>query len=256
MPGIETARAVHGRKKHLDTMAYLKGPKVFGFHGVYKRLAIALGIVDSNLGLAENGDRLLRTWEREQELPGFADDLKQLVEGQFLRNLQKEVLRTLEKARVVTSLGSHLWGRLVKSLRPDRVGKREGKLVFRLLTSPTEPFRKETMRFLDQNESDGDEWATLRRFEMSASPELQLRLAPSIPTKASQRGCRCFLTGSGRCRLGQEAEQSTRPCSIPMTLSAHWQVKCPRLGKSPASDSRHSSAALSSKGALTGSAKN
>src|SRR5687768_363035 len=41
VPGISKARSAVARGVHLDPASYLKTPKVFGFTGIYKRLARA-----------------------------------------------------------------------------------------------------------------------------------------------------------------------------------------------------------------------
>jgi hypothetical protein len=69
--GILKARARLRERRHLDAASYLDTPKVFGFHGVYKRIAKDLGIVDDALVLLGHGDKLIEIWEREQGLNGF-----------------------------------------------------------------------------------------------------------------------------------------------------------------------------------------
>jgi hypothetical protein len=50
VPGIQKARArLRDRRRHLNGPAYLETPKVFGFHGVYKRIARDMEVVDENL---------------------------------------------------------------------------------------------------------------------------------------------------------------------------------------------------------------
>src|SRR5438067_2412337 len=70
-PGIEKARACRRTDFRMSARAYLKAPTVFGFHGVYRRLARHIGIIDQDGILLENGYSLLKTWEREQGLDGF-----------------------------------------------------------------------------------------------------------------------------------------------------------------------------------------
>jgi len=176
VPGIEKARAVRIRNGHLDGMSYLKVPKVFGFHGVYKRLAIGMRVVDDNLDLMERGDRLVRTWEREQAMAGFADGLRRTDGGSFLRTLQTEVSRALQMGKVATSSVAHVWSKLVKTLRPDSPGTRERRLLHRWLTDREEPIRRELVLGLENQNSEGEEWEALRFLRKSASAELSLRL--------------------------------------------------------------------------------
>ena len=75
LPGIAKARAALARKGRLDHRAYLRGPKVFGFFGVYRRLAVGADLVDSGLMLKTRGEQLLRAWEQDhpEVAAGFVD---------------------------------------------------------------------------------------------------------------------------------------------------------------------------------------
>lgn len=56
VPGTLLAgRALNGHG-YLDARSYLKNPRIFGFHGVYKRLAAHLALVDVHLGPRPNAD--------------------------------------------------------------------------------------------------------------------------------------------------------------------------------------------------------
>lgn len=63
-----TRRAIelHGG---LDARSYLKTPRIFGFHGIYKRLAHHLGIVDVHLAPGPRARELADVWARGQGLP-------------------------------------------------------------------------------------------------------------------------------------------------------------------------------------------
>src|SRR5207249_2108532 len=73
IPGIDKARRALRDRVPMSAGRYLKTPKVFGFHGVYRRLARHMDVVDVALILGEAGYRLLRSWEQEQGVVGFAD---------------------------------------------------------------------------------------------------------------------------------------------------------------------------------------
>ena len=80
IPGIDKARQARHDQVPMNATRYLKTPKVFGFHGVYKRLARHIDIVNDDLALGENGYRLVRTWEKEQALSGFSN--RENMEGE------------------------------------------------------------------------------------------------------------------------------------------------------------------------------
>jgi hypothetical protein len=71
IPGVDKTRGALRQGRRLNHATYLKTAKVFGFHGVYRRLATGLEILNDDLDLDEGAFLLLRAWEEEQELPGF-----------------------------------------------------------------------------------------------------------------------------------------------------------------------------------------
>src|ERR1039458_3811172 len=69
VPGRHMARRAIDQHGYLDARSYLKTPRIFGFHGIYKRLAVHLGLVDVHLGLGPNAEKLADAWARG---PGVA----------------------------------------------------------------------------------------------------------------------------------------------------------------------------------------
>jgi hypothetical protein len=181
VPGIQKARRVVGRTPsgHLDAGSYLQVPKVFGFHGVYKRLARGLGVVDQDLLLLGAGSELLRTWEREQKWPGFADRTPGSPGGRFARRLWGEVQHALLAARVEAGAGSHLWSHLADSLAPGEIGRRERSLLWSRLIDERKPIRSElllALRDMPANSETGEAQA-LRAVAPRAGAELRARIA-------------------------------------------------------------------------------
>jgi hypothetical protein len=64
VPGTLVAKRALSQHGYLDARSYLKTPRIFGFHGVYKRLAIHLGLVNVHLGPGPNAERLVDAWAR------------------------------------------------------------------------------------------------------------------------------------------------------------------------------------------------
>jgi hypothetical protein len=175
VPGINKARAVTSRSAHLSSSTYLKVPKVFGFVGIYKRLAVELGLVDRDLVLEAEGDRLVRTWETEQGLDGFADRKAATAGGTFANKLEKAVTQALLKGAVAQAPGSWLWSQLVGVLRPDGAGRAEKRSLGRLLLDIDRPLRREVVEGARRLPigSDAD---VLRMLRPGASRELRKRL--------------------------------------------------------------------------------
>lgn len=176
IPGILKARSVVARKAHLDARSYLKTPKVFGFHGVYKRLAVALGILDQDLVLLPRGEELVRTWQEECGLTGYLEDQADTVGGALRRRVQEAVSSAYAAGSVQDSFKARHWKELTSSLRPDSAKPREKSLLFNRLTDPEQPIRRELIlgvRSIDLSAAEED---VLRRIEATASAELSTRL--------------------------------------------------------------------------------
>lgn len=72
VPGIDVTRRALNNHDYLDARSYLKTPRVFGFNGVYKRLAVHLGLVDVHLAPGPHSEGLVDAWAKSTGLGGFA----------------------------------------------------------------------------------------------------------------------------------------------------------------------------------------
>jgi hypothetical protein len=179
VPGIQKARRMLNRSwsAHLDAASYLQVPKVFGFHGVYKRLARAVRHIDGELLSLPSGEELVGVWEREQRLPGFLNRTGSTPGGRLARALVSEVRRALVSGGVVTPNGSHVWSKVANAIGPNDVGRRERKLLWRALVDEREPIRRELLLALRFVKDWAHEADALRSVAVQASPDLRLRLA-------------------------------------------------------------------------------
>ena len=66
VPGTLVTRRALSSHKYLDERSYLKTARIFGFHGVYKRLAIHLGLVDVHMSPQSGAEELVLAWARDQ----------------------------------------------------------------------------------------------------------------------------------------------------------------------------------------------
>jgi hypothetical protein len=72
VPGIDVTRKAISRYGYVDHRSYLKTPRVFGFNGVYKRLATHLGLVDTHLLFREpKGEELIYNWSKDIGIGSF-----------------------------------------------------------------------------------------------------------------------------------------------------------------------------------------
>ena len=134
VPGTRVTRTALARHGYLDARSYLKTPRVFGFHGVYKRLAVHLGLLDVHLGPSSHAERLADAWARDQGLGGVAG-----AKGQFDR-WRVAVRRSLNHSppRTKPPWSSTEWAVLAKSFAPETARAKEKRLLRELLLARDE----------------------------------------------------------------------------------------------------------------------
>lgn len=174
VPGSNKARNVVNRQQRLSAPTYLKGPKVFGFNGVYKPFSVDAGIVDGNLDPGVRCAELVREWERENDAEGFTDDVPRSNGAALRRDIGDAVNVALRTGHVGTKTGSWLFGRLAATLHPDHARAVERRYLRSLLASRHHEGRAELAGLLTglaQN-SDLGEADLLAAIRPRCSPEL------------------------------------------------------------------------------------
>lgn len=71
VPGTNVTRTALAQHRYLDARSYLKTSRIFGFHGVYKSLAVHLGLLDVHLAPGPNAERLAAKWADDRGLGGI-----------------------------------------------------------------------------------------------------------------------------------------------------------------------------------------
>jgi hypothetical protein len=129
VPGSLVARREIGQHGYLDARSYLKTPRIFGFNGVYKRLATHLGLVDVHLGPGPNAERLVDMWARGFGLSGLSEAKAKISRWSTAvkRGLAEKPPRTK------TTWGSAEWAELAEAFAPNRCGAREKRYLRELL---------------------------------------------------------------------------------------------------------------------------
>lgn len=128
VPGTTVARRALSQYGYLDSRSYLKTPRIFGFHGVYKRLGVHLGIVNVHLGPGPNTERLVDAWARGIR----GQDSKALMD-----RWRTAVNRSLAASPPRTNPGwtSERWNELAQAFAPDGARAKEKQFVRELLHS-------------------------------------------------------------------------------------------------------------------------
>jgi hypothetical protein len=131
IPGTVVTRRALSQHGYLDPRSYLKTPRIFGFHGVYKRLAMRLGIVDVHLDSGPNAEGLVDAWAKGIGLRGLGEAKPMLSRwsAAVKRGLAEKPPRT--KA----NWGTADWRELANAFALDRGGHREKRYLRELLLS-------------------------------------------------------------------------------------------------------------------------
>ncbi len=228
-PGTDKARAAVAAGEPLHLGNYLSTPTVFGFHGIYRRLAAGLGICDEMLRPGEAGFRLLRCWEQDNGLDGFGnEDLRDGAGPQLRAMLRDAVAEGLRQGQTARSAGWAGWQRLFETLRPNAAGTRERGLIRRLLLEERPGLQAEFAGLVrkadieDPRRAALDERRLFRKFRDQASPEMKAALR-AIETFEDVSG---HLDDAWRLILSLSAEQP----AVPIGADAFAQSLPPERG--------------------------
>jgi hypothetical protein len=143
MPGRMKAKDAWLKGDPLSMNRYLKNAYTFGYNGVYRTLAEELDI-SSPEALGEQGDRLLRIWEEEQDLPGFISS--QPGKGkQLFEKLRSAVETGLEKGEVAYPWSWKGFDEIAPLFAPYKGGVREKQLIYELLLDDETGYRRELL---------------------------------------------------------------------------------------------------------------
>jgi hypothetical protein len=127
IPGILKIERALRNQRPVGASAYLKTPGTFGFTGVFRRLALKLGILTEDGRLDDGGYELVDAWAKDQGLNGFIDASD--GEGSQLRyRLRRAVSQGMEKGHT-THQSKEFWQTLVQRFDPGRPGRREAKVL-------------------------------------------------------------------------------------------------------------------------------
>lgn len=190
LPGSQKATKAITDGVPLSAKRYLKSPTVFGFHGVYRQLARALGIeADGRLG--EAGFDLLNIWAKEQGLEGFAGTGD--GEGLAVRNQLREAVQAgLEKGATARSGSWSGWGFFRDHLAPYAAGRKEARAISAMLLSDAKGFRRDVIESLisdagrkawEANGSEREFHAALRSTARDELLVLPTRLTPTSDSR-------------------------------------------------------------------------
>jgi len=129
VPGTLVTRRALDQHGYLDARSYLKTPRIFGFHGVYKRLASHLGLIDVHLAPGPNAEGLVDAWARGLGYAGLADARP------LISRWSAAVRRSLAEKppRTKPNWGGDAWAELAAAFAPSGCKFREKRYLCALL---------------------------------------------------------------------------------------------------------------------------
>jgi hypothetical protein len=125
VPGTLVARRALSQHGYLDARSYLKTPRIFGFNGVYKRLAIHLGLVDVHLAPGPNAESLVDTWARGLGISGI-NEAKPLL-SRWTAAVRRSLGETPPRTKPNWSKES--WFELARAFAPEKSMVREKRYL-------------------------------------------------------------------------------------------------------------------------------
>ena len=131
VPGTLVARRALEQHGYLDARSYLKTPRIFGFHGVYKRLATHVGLVDVNLSPGPSADALADIWARGLGFASLSDARPTLSRwSDAVRRCLRE-----KPPRSKPGWNGDEWEQVAKAFAPFEAKARERRALCELLLS-------------------------------------------------------------------------------------------------------------------------
>jgi hypothetical protein len=137
IPGVLKAQRAWRDGRPISASSYLKTPTVFGFTGIFRRLARHLRVITEEGRLDDAGYELLAAWSAEQGLAGFVDGADS-AGAQFRKSLGRAVAQGLELGHTRRQ-SQDFCDLIARSLDPAKVGRRERKVLLRLLEDRAGP---------------------------------------------------------------------------------------------------------------------
>jgi hypothetical protein len=148
IPGTDLARQALREGEPLTRSNFVKGQSVNGPTGVMARLTRRLQIVDTVNVLDLMGRELILAWSKDEDLGGILEGKNDAGDGATWLLRAAKVTRDALGRDSWPGKQSSMWDDLTRHLRPDRIGKNERKLLYRLLSTDVTGLRGRVLHLL------------------------------------------------------------------------------------------------------------
>ena len=137
LPGSMVTKNAVDDYGYLDERSYLKTPRIFGFHGVYKRIAIHLGFIDTHLRFrAPRGEELVSRWARGCGLGRF--DVRHPLYQKWRKAVEVSLRESPVRTRTTPRWKKEDWQELANVFVPHKFNRIEKRYLTQLLKSTEE----------------------------------------------------------------------------------------------------------------------
>jgi hypothetical protein len=143
LPGNQKAARAKAANLRLSRRTYLSGPRVFGFTGVYRPLSRDARVLSLDDLPAENALRLVKAWERDSRIDGFADAAPGTPGGRLRKEIADACVLSLEKGECACPPTGQLLRDLAERLAPREAKASERRVLRDLLMVGEHEIRNE-----------------------------------------------------------------------------------------------------------------
>lgn len=151
LPGNQKALKAIAAKARLSRRAYLSGPRVFGFTGVYRPLSRDAQVLSLDDMPALNALRLVQAWEQDLGLEGYVNGISGTRGGKLRKDIADACARSLEKGECACPPNGQLFQALADCLAPREAGLNERHVLRDLLAVSDHDVRNELAARLVMN---------------------------------------------------------------------------------------------------------
>lgn len=156
-PGSTKAvRALAGGKR-LSPATYLRGPRVFGFSGVYRPYCVDIGVIDAHGEPGDLARDLVAAWEQENGLDGFLHNDPATSGGQLRRWIADAIGKSMLAGESCLPRSTAQAREFAELIRTVGDGRNVRRLLRASLFETPHPLRKEVVQLIDRIPVEADD---------------------------------------------------------------------------------------------------
>ncbi|MBA8792926.1 hypothetical protein FHX74_000520 [Friedmanniella endophytica] len=135
LPGSQKARRAMRANERLSLGRYLRGPRVFGFTGVYRPFSLDSGVLETDGSPGRSAEELVLAWEADQDMSGFLAEASGSAGAQLRQEASKYIGASLQAGECNFPQWGWMAQQFARTLTPGGAGRRERAVLSRLINS-------------------------------------------------------------------------------------------------------------------------